>query len=232
MLIASRSGKDDGIHRLGGGAGGGWRNGSGGDSALGLVRGCPYRRRGRPVAGGGKGAAALAASNFERCMAGAHACCRLCSEPWRLIRRGPCGCRSADGHKGSMSSPTSQLLPGRSTPELQRVQAELGVRHSFREASRLLSNLLPSSPPTHATLRNRLHQAAMDLKVEEAVTLLFHALRREELCKLKVRDFRHARKGVPHLRISCKGGNAPCLPTASLRPSAHRRLSRRSEARR
>lgn len=37
-------------------------------------------------------------------------------------------------------------------------------------------------------------------------TLLFHALRREELCKLKVRDFRHARKGVPHLRVSGKGG--------------------------
>ena len=31
-------------------------------------------------------------------------------------------------------------------------------------------------------------------------TLLFHALRREELCKLKVKDFRHARKGVPHLK--------------------------------
>ena len=30
-------------------------------------------------------------------------------------------------------------------------------------------------------------------------TLLFHALRREELCKLRVRDARHARKGVPHL---------------------------------
>jgi integrase len=28
-------------------------------------------------------------------------------------------------------------------------------------------------------------------------TLLFHALRREELCKLKVKDFRHVRKGVP-----------------------------------
>ena len=37
-------------------------------------------------------------------------------------------------------------------------------------------------------------------------TLLFHALRREELCKLRVRDFRHARKGVPHLRVSGKGG--------------------------
>src|SRR3954454_4677373 len=35
-------------------------------------------------------------------------------------------------------------------------------------------------------------------------TLLFHALRREELCKLKVKDFRHVRKGVPHLKVSGK----------------------------
>jgi len=31
-------------------------------------------------------------------------------------------------------------------------------------------------------------------------TLLFHALRREELCKLKVKDFRQARRGVPHIK--------------------------------
>src|SRR5258708_5685759 len=43
-------------------------------------------------------------------------------------------------------------------------------------------------------------------------TLLFHALRREELCKLKVRDFRHARKGVPHLKVSGKGGKVRYLP--------------------
>jgi integrase/recombinase XerD len=49
-------------------------------------------------------------------------------------------------------------------------------------------------------------------------TLLFHALRREELCKLKVRDFRHVRKGVPHLKISGKGGKARYLP---LHPSTN-----------
>jgi integrase/recombinase XerD len=43
-------------------------------------------------------------------------------------------------------------------------------------------------------------------------TLLFHALRREELCKLKIRDFRHARKAVPHLRVSGKGGKTRYLP--------------------
>src|ERR1700676_256832 len=36
-------------------------------------------------------------------------------------------------------------------------------------------------------------------------TLLYHALRREELCKLTVRDFMHERGGVRHLRVSGKG---------------------------
>jgi site-specific recombinase XerD len=46
-------------------------------------------------------------------------------------------------------------------------------------------------------------------------TLLFHALRREELCKLKGRDFRHARKGVPHLRVSGKRGQDAVSAAAS-----------------
>ena len=46
-------------------------------------------------------------------------------------------------------------------------------------------------------------------------TLLFHALRREELCKLKVKDFRHARTGVPHLKVSGKGGKTRYLPLTS-----------------
>ena len=49
-------------------------------------------------------------------------------------------------------------------------------------------------------------------------TLLFHALRRDELCKLKIRDFRHARKGVPHLRVTGKGGKTRYLP---LHPGTH-----------
>jgi site-specific recombinase XerD len=42
--------------------------------------------------------------------------------------------------------------------------------------------------------------------------LLFHALRREELCKLKVKDFRQARRGVPHIKVSGKGEKARYLP--------------------
>ena len=48
-------------------------------------------------------------------------------------------------------------------------------------------------------------------------TLLYHALRREELCKLKVKDFRHERRGVPHLKVSGKGGKTRYLP---LHPAA------------
>jgi integrase/recombinase XerD len=43
-------------------------------------------------------------------------------------------------------------------------------------------------------------------------TLLFHALRREELCKLKVRDVQHSRKGVPRLKVTGKGGKTRYLP--------------------
>src|SRR5580698_9710669 len=43
-------------------------------------------------------------------------------------------------------------------------------------------------------------------------TLLYHALRREELCKLRVRDFMHERGGVRHLRISGKGEKTRYVP--------------------
>ena len=36
--------------------------------------------------------------------------------------------------------------------------------------------------------------------------LLYYALRREELCKLKVKDYRQERRGVIHLKVSGKGG--------------------------
>ena len=65
-------------------------------------------------------------------------------------------------------SPLSELLPDRCTPELRRLQAALGARHSFREAARLLGTLLPCSPANHASVRNRLHRVAGDLHAEEA----------------------------------------------------------------
>ncbi|MEJ8852865.1 tyrosine-type recombinase/integrase [Variovorax rhizosphaerae] len=48
-------------------------------------------------------------------------------------------------------------------------------------------------------------------------TLLYHALRREELCRLTVKDARHERRGVAHLRVSGKGGKTRYVP---LHPAA------------
>jgi integrase/recombinase XerD len=43
--------------------------------------------------------------------------------------------------------------------------------------------------------------------------LLYHALRREELTKLLVKDFRQERRGVPHLCVHGKGGKLRFIPT-------------------
>lgn len=48
-------------------------------------------------------------------------------------------------------------------------------------------------------------------------TLLYHALRRDELCKLTVKDFKHERRGVQHLKVSGKGGKTRYVP---LHPAA------------
>jgi integrase/recombinase XerD len=59
--------------------------------------------------------------------------------------------------------------------------------------------------PGDETVKERRDRAILSM-------LLYHALRREELCNLKVRDFRHARRGVPHLRVSRKGEKTRYLP--------------------
>jgi len=52
--------------------------------------------------------------------------------------------------------------------------------------------------PVPATLKSKRDRALL-------AVLLYHGLRREELCLLKVRDI-HDRRGVSHLRIHGKGG--------------------------
>ncbi len=48
-------------------------------------------------------------------------------------------------------------------------------------------------------------------------TLLYHALRRDELCRLTVKDYKHERRGVAHLKIHGKGGKTRYVP---LHPAA------------
>lgn len=60
--------------------------------------------------------------------------------------------------------------------------------------------------PAGDTLKGKRDRAILSL-------LLYHALRREELTKLLVKDFNQERRGVPHLRVQGKGGKLRYLPT-------------------
>lgn len=59
--------------------------------------------------------------------------------------------------------------------------------------------------PKVATLKGKRDRAIIAI-------LLYHALRRAELCKLKVKDVRQERRGVMHIKVSGKGGKTRYLP--------------------
>src|SRR3984957_16355114 len=86
---------------------------------------------------------------------------------------------------------------------VERPRTESGAGKTPALADHQARELLAA--PQADTLKSKRDRAILS-------TLLFHALRREELCTLKVRDFRHARKGAPHLRVSGKGGKTRYLP--------------------
>jgi len=78
-----------------------------------------------------------------------------------------CRCRpSATQELARTVSPVCALLTARRTPELERVQAELGARTSFRDAARILDTLLPASPANQEGVRTRTHAVA--LRIEAA----------------------------------------------------------------
>jgi len=73
-----------------------------------------------------------------------------------------CRCRpSATQELARTVSPVCALLTARCTPELERVQAELGARTSFRDGARILETLLPASPANQEGVRNRTHAVAL-----------------------------------------------------------------------
>src|SRR5215218_7463352 len=79
-----------------------------------------------------------------------------------------CRCRPLAPMEAAVSSPVGALLTARCTPELERVQAELGARTSFREAARILETLLPASPANHeGGVRSRAHAAALRLEAAD-----------------------------------------------------------------
>lgn len=82
---------------------------------------------------------------------------------------GRCRCSADAG--ANRRSPVCDLLPERCTRELRAIQAELAARHSFRGAARLLTWLLPCSPPNHATVRSRLHGVAAEIEAAAAAAV-------------------------------------------------------------
>lgn len=83
-----------------------------------------------------------------------------------------CTCADTLGMVDLSFSPLARVLPDRCTAELRRLHAELGARHSFRDATWLLETFLPCSPPNHASVRNRLHRIATAIEAtEESVPL-------------------------------------------------------------
>lgn len=78
------------------------------------------------------------------------------------IRRCACNAKS-EVTLGGPLSPLARFFPDRSTPELQRLQAELGARHSFREAARIMEVFLPCAKQANTLVRNRLGKIAKEI---------------------------------------------------------------------
>ncbi len=78
-----------------------------------------------------------------------------------------CRCRQPAPMAEVTVSPVCALLTARCTPELERVQAELGARTSFRDAARILGALLPASPANQESVRTRTHAVALRIEADD-----------------------------------------------------------------
>jgi site-specific recombinase XerD len=86
---------------------------------------------------------------------------------------------------------------------VKRPKAESGEGKTPALGDHQARELLAS--PGEETIKEKRDRAILS-------TLLFHALRRDELCKLKVKDFNQSRRGVPHLSVSGNGEKTRYLP--------------------
>src|SRR3954462_9991757 len=134
---------------------------------------------------------------------------------WRddLVRRG-LGGSTIRNRLASPASPFEYLCEKNAVTHnpvkgVERPKSESGEGKTPALGDHQARKLLDA--PTDDSIRSKRDRAILS-------TLLFHALRREELCKLKVRDFKHAPKGVPHLKVSGKGGKTRYVP---LHPGTH-----------
>jgi len=102
-----------------------------------------------------------------------------------------CRCRLMTALAGAaLFSPVCALLTARCTPELERVQAELGARTSFRDAARILEALLPASPANQEGVRTRTHAVALQLEAADRQAAAKVMAVRDEPDKAAVADER------------------------------------------
>ncbi len=100
-----------------------------------------------------------------------------------------CRCRPSAPMVGARTvSPVCALLTARWAPELERVQAELGARTSFRDASRILDALLPASPANQESVRLRTHAVALRIEADDRQAAAKVTAVRNEPDKARVAD--------------------------------------------
>jgi len=99
-----------------------------------------------------------------------------------------CRCRQPTPLAGVTMSPVCALLTARCTPELERVQAELGARTSFRDAAGILDRLLPASPANQESLRTRTHAVALQLEAADRQTAAEVTAVRDDTAKAATAD--------------------------------------------
>jgi integrase/recombinase XerD len=159
-----------------------------------------------------------------------------------------------EGVQDFRSVTRAHVLAWRQALELQGASAAT-IRHRLAALSSLYEWLCDSNAVTHNPLKGVRrpsvesyegktpalgdHQARALLEAPAADTLkgkrdrailaalLYHGLRREELCKLRVEDARQQRRGVVHLAVQGKGGKTRYLP---LHPAAGARIAEYLEA--
>ncbi len=99
-----------------------------------------------------------------------------------------CRCRLTTPLTEVTVSPVCALLTARCTPELERVQAELGARTSFRDGARILESLLPVSPANHESLRTRTHAVALQLEAADRQAATEVTVVRDDTAKATAAD--------------------------------------------
>ena len=168
-----------------------------------------------------------------------HSATRAPGAPIRRRSAPSCASPASPGRRSSAPSPRAHVIAWRD--ELAgRSLGGSTVRHRLASLSSLFEHLCERNAVTHNPVKGVKrpraeggegktpalgdHQARQLLaapaddslrgKRDRALlsTLLFHALRRDELCKLRVKDAQHARRGVPHLRVQGKGEKIRYVP--------------------